>query len=66
MIETNGEKAYTTKETAAILQRTISTIRRYVKEGKLTGVMIGNTYHFTESELKEFAKKEGRNHAESY
>lgn len=59
MIETNGEKAYTTKETAAILQRTISTIRRYVKEGKLTGVMIGNTYHFTESELKEFAKKRG-------
>lgn len=57
MIEINGEKAYTTTETAEILQRKAETIRAYIKAGKLEAEKIGNAYHVRESAIKEFCKK---------
>lgn len=57
MIQLEAEKAYTTTETAEILQRKAETIRAYIKAGKLKAEIIGNAYHVRESAIKEFCKK---------
>lgn len=59
MIQLENEKAYTTAETAEILQRRTETIRLYIIKGELQAEKIGNTYHIRESAIKEFCKKRG-------
>lgn len=60
MITIENEKAYSTQETAAILQILPVSVRRYIGAGKLHGQKIGNAYYFTESEIKSFAQKRGK------
>lgn len=59
MIILENEKAYSTMETAAILERRPTTIRKYIKDGKLTCTTIANAYYIKESALKEFIQKRG-------
>ena len=57
MIEVDGMKAYTVKETAELLHLTIWTIRKYIREGKLKSRKIGPKYYILSDEIKEFVKK---------
>ena len=49
MIEINGEKAYTTKEAAAILNKTVPVIRKYAREGRLKAETMSNRKYIPES-----------------
>lgn len=59
MIEINGEKAYTTKEAAAILDKTVPVIRQYTRDGKLKAETISNRKYIPESSLRAYAQKAG-------
>lgn len=59
MIEINGEKAYTTKEAAAILNKTVPVIRKYAREGRLKVETMSNRKYIPESSLRAFAQKAG-------
>ncbi len=59
MIEIDGVKAYTVKETGDILHLTIGTVRKYIHEKKLNGRKIGTRYHVTAESIKNFV--EGKN-----
>ncbi len=56
ILRIDGEKTYNLKEVSAILNRSILTVRQYIKMGKLKANQIGNSYFVTESALKAFAK----------
>jgi hypothetical protein len=60
MIQLEKEKAYTAKETGAIMKRTPETIRDYIKDGKLQAEKIGNAYYITESAIKDYYKEKER------
>jgi len=45
---------YTPKDIAEKLQMDIRTIRRYIKEGKLKGALIGKGYRVRKENLEEF------------
>jgi excisionase family DNA binding protein len=49
-------KLYTTKEIAEILQLSLYTITRYIREGKLETVKVGSQYRITEEQLEKFLK----------
>ena len=59
MNEINGEKAYTTKEAAAILNKTVPVIRKYAREGRLKAETMSNRKYIPESSLRAFAQKAG-------
>ena len=45
---------YTLKDVSEMLHVSMTTIYRYVKEGRLTPAKIGNSYRVTEADLQEF------------
>lgn len=52
------EKLLTVKDLSKILQVTEHSVRRYIREGKLECVRIGNTIRFTQEHLDQFLKGE--------
>ena len=54
MIVTNGEKAYTTKEVAEILEVQTQTVRKHIERKKLKATKSGRDYLILERDLKEY------------
>lgn len=48
---------YTLKDVSEMLHVSMTTIYRYVKEGRLTPAKIGNSYRVTEADLQEFIER---------
>jgi excisionase family DNA binding protein len=48
---------YTLKEVADKIKIPIVTLRKYLKDGTLTGVKIGKHWRITEEQLKDFISK---------
>ena len=52
------ERTYTTQEAAEVLRISVWTIRRYIRDGKLTAVALGQPprihYRITEKALRDF------------
>lgn len=48
---------YTLRDVSEMLHVSMTTIYRYVKEGRLTPAKIGNSYRLTEADLQEFVDK---------
>ena len=59
MTEINGEKAYTTREVAEILGKSMSVVQKYIREGRIEAVPVNNRKIILESSLKEYAQKAG-------
>lgn len=59
MTEINGEKAYTTKEVAAILGKSMAVVQKYIREGCIEAVPVNNRKIILESSLKAYAQKAG-------
>jgi len=57
MKEILGVKFYTVKEVAKELQKSPSTVRRYIYEGHLGAIQIGRDLLIPEKELFEFLRK---------
>ncbi len=55
MTEINGEKAYTTKEVAAILGKSMAVVQKYIREGRIEAVPVNNRKIILESSLKAYA-----------
>lgn len=55
MTEINGEKAYTTKEVAAILCKSMAVVQKYIREGRIEAVPVNNRKIILESSLKAYA-----------
>lgn len=49
---------YTINETAAILGRSQDTVKRYIKDGRLEGIRIGNRWCVTKMAIEAFLKPE--------
>lgn len=49
-----GVKFYTTEEVKGFFQVHRNTVIKYLQQGKLTGVKIGNSWHVSEIALREF------------
>lgn len=54
MMELNGEKAYTTKEVADILEVQTQTVRKHIERKKLKAIKPGTEYLILENDLKEY------------
>ena len=54
MIKLENTVAYTAEEAAVMLNRAISTVRTYIRSGKLRAHKVGRTYYITEKTLTEF------------
>ena len=52
MTEINGEKAYTTREVAEILGKSMAVVQKYIREGRIKAVPVNNRNIVTESSLK--------------
>lgn len=48
---------YTLRDVSEMLHVSMTTIYRYVKEGRLTPAKIGNSYRVTEADLQEFVDR---------
>ena len=48
------EKIYTTDQAAEVLQINVQTLRKWIREGKLTASKLGNDYRLTGSDLAAF------------
>ena len=46
----------TVREAAAILKRTVFTVLRYIKDGKLRAYKVGNSYRLLETDIREFVE----------
>lgn len=51
-------KLYTTEEVAEILKYDVQTIRRFIREGKLSAHKIGKEYRIEEEDFEVLLKKE--------
>lgn len=49
---------YTPQEVADILKLKVTTIRSYIRDGKLRAAKFGREYRVTEEELKKFIETE--------
>ena len=49
---------YTTQQVAEILHLQVTTIRDYIKLGKIKAYKVGKSWRITEEDLKEFLTKE--------
>jgi len=59
MIEfTDNTRAYTVIETAQILKRSLITVRKYLRDGKLHGEMLKHKIYIDETEIERFIKEE--------
>lgn len=54
MIKLENTVAYTAEEAAKMLNRALSTVRLYIRSGKLRAHKVGRTYYITEKTLTEF------------
>ena len=54
MTEINGEKAYTTREVAEILGKSMAVVQKYIREGRIKAVPVNNRNIVTESSLKAY------------
>ena len=59
ILRIDGEKTYTVKEVAAILNRSIISVLQYIRSGKLETKKIGSSHFITASALKSFAERQG-------
>lgn len=59
MTEINGEKAYTTKEVAAILGKSTGVVQKYIREGRIKAIPVNNRKIILESSLKAYAESAG-------
>jgi hypothetical protein len=57
MLEIEGLKFYTLKETCDLLHISMATARRYIVDGKLSARKIGAAWYLLDSEIKEAALK---------
>ena len=55
MTEINGEKAYTTREVAEILGKSMAVVQKYTREGRIEAVPMNNRKIILESSLKAYA-----------
>lgn len=56
-------RVYTSKDVSMFLQLEISTVQKWIKNGKLKAVKYGNEYYITREDMKKFLetrKKEGK------
>jgi len=53
-IELGNIKIFSISDLSKVLYINISTLRKYIKEGKLKGQKLGNKYYITEDNLKHF------------
>lgn len=58
MIKLETTTAYTIKEAAEIMHRSVSTIRNYIKSGELKAQKVGNTWYVTDKTLTELVTGE--------
>ena len=47
---------YTLNEVAAILNRNVRSVMRYVETGQLEGNKVGGRWYFTKEQIKDFMK----------
>ena len=59
ILRIDGEKSYTVKEVAEILNRSIISVLQYIRSGKLEAKKIGASNFITASALKSFAEHQG-------
>lgn len=59
ILRIDGEKSYTVKEVAEILNRSIISVLQYIRSGKLEAKKIGASHFVTSSALKNFAERQG-------
>lgn len=52
---------YTPQEVADMLKLKVTTIRAYIRNGKLKAAKFGREYRITEEELKRFIEAETKN-----
>ena len=55
MTEINGEKAYTTREVAEILGKSMAVVQKHIREGRIKAVPVNNRKIILESSLKAYA-----------
>lgn len=53
------ETHYTIKEVCETLRLADSTVRRYIREGKMRAVKIGSVWRISESAIAEFLSTDG-------
>ena len=51
------KKLYTVKETSELTGYAVLTIRAYARDGSIKGSKYGNSWRFTEEQIKEFLDK---------
>lgn len=51
-------KLYTTEEVAEILKYDVQTIRRLIREGKISAYKVGREYRIEEKDFKKFLERE--------
>lgn len=54
-------KFYTSEQVAELLQLKITTIRKYIRENKLTAAKFGKEYRISEEDLKSFIEARKNN-----
>jgi len=58
MIQLETTKAYTIKEAAEIIHRSVPTVRNYISSGNLRAQKVGSTWYITDRTLTEFVTGE--------
>jgi len=58
MINLETTTAYTIKETAEIIHRSVPTVRNYIKTGELKAQKVGATWYVTDKTITEFVTGE--------
>ena len=58
MVKLETTTAYTVKEAAQMLGKSEVTVRLYIRQGKLKGQKVGNTYYVTDDTLTELVTGE--------
>lgn len=56
MLVVGTEKAYNIQEAAEMLKVTPTTVRTYIKQGKIKAQRVGRALHITEENLQNFLK----------
>lgn len=56
---TDNQRTYTPDEAAALLQITTQTVRKYIREGRLSAAKIGKTYRIDRAQLELFWRSVG-------
>lgn len=54
------EELYTPQQTADKLQVSLKSIRKWLAEGKLTGVKVGRLWRIRESDIQQFLERNAK------